>query len=853
FQFQELLRWSLSSINLSRSLCHCRWELPRQCAPGISDMDKTNTTSDRHRSRKLVRILIAAFAIVTVILIVVSITLLFTQEPVKLNESTTRPPLDGYDNRTSDRLHFRRRPNYRKFTFDDLFSGKVFLKDSYTVGWTRDSGLIQTKDEFLGGDTIATVIKPGTFAAVDYLSDASLMHSLSSNNKYAFISKNIKQIFRHSNEELYEISRMTNGTPSQQMFPVGPVGEGYEPILAFLWNPNPDRNDFVFVHNYNIYYQSNPEEPGSARQLTFDGSYLLRYGVPDWLYEEEILSSGTAMWWSNSGKYLAYLRFDDRSVSRIYIPRYNRGSQYPQYVEIPYPKAGVEENPLVRLYFLTLRTNRTVIAEPPADLIMTNQSYYIFSNAWVTMPSSVRRNLGDERLMTVWANREQNLVYITLCNEIDCVLTHTQSFTINGRSMWAEPADFKNVFTSRFGFFIILPRSYRDGNVYNHVAHLQIQRNGSGRITAWHGGAYDIREIEGYDVTSDTLTFSSAGGGLGTMRLYKVTQASAANQSNVTSLSAFVPDCDYGTHEVSPDGKRAVVNCVQPFQNTRMYLMDVEKPSNNKLLEGAEKAYIPFDLPEITYEAVNLSSGYEVHVGMMKPPMFDPNLTYPMLVDVYGGPNSCKVRRSTPTPNMIHFCSNLGAIVVWIDGRGSSNRGWNLKAPVYKALGQFETIDTIEAIKYLISKYAFFDKEKVAVFGWSYGGFLSTHIAIRDQGKTLKCSVAVAPVVDFMLYDSAYTERYLGIPLENPSGYDASQLLNKAGLLKNVKYMLAHGEADDNVHFQNSALLAESLQAELVHFTQLVYSNQDHSMGLRQAHLFMEIGRFLSEECFSEN
>ncbi|EYC37400.1 hypothetical protein Y032_0794g2388 [Ancylostoma ceylanicum] len=772
---------------------------------------------------------------------------------VNLNGSATQTPSDDSENRTASRLQFRRRPTYRKFTFEDLFSGKVFLKDSYTTGWTRNGGLIQTKDEFLGGTTVATVIHPGTFDAVDYLSDSTLMHSLSSNEKYAFVSKNIKQIFRHSNEELFEISRMINGTPSERTFPVGPKGDGLETILTFEWNPNINKNDFVFVHEYNIYYQLDPEKPGTVRQLTDDGGYLLRYGVPDWLYEEEILSSGTAIWWSESGQHIAYIRFDDRSVNRIYIPKYTKGSQYPQYEEIPYPKAGVEENPLVRLYIWTVKTNRTVIAEPPADLTRTNQSYYIFSNTWLAMPANLRHSLGEERLFTAWATREQNLVYITLCNEIDCVLTHVQSFTVNGRSMWAEPADFKNVFASKSGFFLLLPHAYNDGNIYNHIAHMQIQKNGSGQITAWHGGAYDIREIKGYDMTSDTLTFISAGGGLGTMRLYKVSQATSANKSNIVALSSFLPDCDYGTHEVSPNGKRAVMSCIKPFQNTKMYIMDVEKPSSNKLLEGAEEAHIPFDLPELSYEIVKLPSGYEVHIGIMKPPKFDPTLKYPLLVDVYGGPNSCKVRQSTPNPNMIHFCSTLGAVVAWIDGRGSSNRGWNLKAPVYKALGQFETIDTIDAVKYLTEKYSFIEKEQVAVFGWSYGGFLSTHVAMRDQGETFKCAVAVAPVVDFMLYDSAYTERYLGIPLENPAGYNASQLLNKASLLENVKYLLAHGEADDNVHFQNSALLAETLQGELVHFTQLVYSNQDHSMGSRQAHLFMEIGRFLSEECFSED
>ncbi|KAK5970600.1 Dipeptidyl peptidase family member 2 [Trichostrongylus colubriformis] len=819
-------------------------------------MDKPNTSDGTRQSRKFVRLLIAAFFSVTIILVVVSIALLLTQEPVNLSEDESHRaiPSNRDGNRSATRLSFRhQRPEYRKFTFDDLFSGKVFLKDTYTTAWTRDGGLIRTKDEYSETPSVATIIKPGTFNAVPYLSDSSIMNTMSSNSKYAYTSETLKTIFRYSNEALYRIFRIENGTRIGEPLPVGPTKDGTETVLVFKWNPNPVKNDFVFVHDYNIYYQADPEKLGSARQLTKDGHYLLRYGVSDWLYEEEILSSAEALWWSDSGNYISYLRLDDRSVNRVYIPKYLRNSQYPRYMEVPYPKAGVEENPQTVQYIWSLKTGEAVVAEPPAQLAAMNQSYYVFSNQWIRMPKDLRSDLGEERLVTVWANREQTLVYITLCNELDCALVYTQLFTINGRSMSAEPTDFKTILATEKGFFVILPHAYTDGNIYNHIAHVRIQKNGTGRITAWHGGAYDVKEMKGYEIKTDTLTFTSSGQGVGTMRLYRLARATSDNQSSIVVLSALVSDCDYGSYDVSPDGKRAVLGCLQPFKNTKLYLMNVDMPTNNKLLDGAEEAHIPFDLPELSYESVKLPSGFEVHIGLMKPPKFNPTLKYALLVDVYGGPNSCRVRRSTPNPNMIHFCSDLGVIVAWIDGRGSSNRGWNMRGAVYKALGQFEAIDTIDAVKYLTSRYSYIDSERVAVFGWSYGGFLSTHIAIRDQGKTFQCAIAVAPVVDFMLYDSAYTERYMGIPLENPGAYNASQLLNKAGRLKGVKYFLAHGEADDNVHFQNSALLAEALQGELVHFTQVVYPNQDHSIGPRQAHLFMEIGRFLDKDCFNND
>ncbi|PIO76364.1 dipeptidyl peptidase IV protein [Teladorsagia circumcincta] len=423
----------------------------------VYTINKHNTSDETRHSRTFVRLLIAAFFLVTIILVVVSIALLLTQEPVHLSEDESHTPLSSNENgnRSGSRLSFRRRrPEYRKFTFDDLFSGKVFLKDTYTTAWTRDGGLVRTKDEYSESPSVATIIKPGSFEAAPYLSDSTIMNTMSSNNKYAYTSETLK--------------------PVRQPFPVGPTGDGTETILVFKWNPNRNKSDFVFVHDYNIYYQADPEKPGSARQLTKDGHYLLRYGVADWLYEEEILSSSDAIWWSDSGDYLSYLRFDDRSVNRIYIAKHLRNSQYPQYMEIPYPKAGVEDNPEAALYIRSMKNGKTVVAEPPTQLTGMNQSYYIYSNQWIKMPKEIRSELGEERLVTVWANREQNLVYITLCNEVDCVLTHTQSFTINGRTLSAEPTDFKTILASELGFFVILPHAYYDGNIYNHIAHIRI-------------------------------------------------------------------------------------------------------------------------------------------------------------------------------------------------------------------------------------------------------------------------------------------------------------------------------------------------------------------------------------------
>lgn len=164
----------------------------------------------------------------------------------------------------------------------------------------------------------------------------------------------------------------------------------------------------------------------------------------------------------------------------------------------------------------------------------------------------------------------------------------------------------------------------------------------------------------------------------------------------------------------------------------------------------------------------------------------------------YAGPGTNKVHYSTPDAHFTYFSSVRDYVIVSIDGRGSGNKGWKFREPMYKNFGGPEIIDQIDGLRLLLKKYPFMDPERVAALGWSYGGFVTGHIAARDAGHTVKCAISVAPVVDFKYYDSAYTERYMLLPDENTSGYNANSLLNRTKILnfQHVNYLLAHGEAD---------------------------------------------------------
>ncbi|CAJ0934045.1 unnamed protein product, partial [Mesorhabditis belari] len=723
-------------------------------------------------------ILVSAFALGVLVCIAISVVLLLTQKPVNLGEVGDAAAWD------TGNVSIRRKPaHYRPFTFEDLLSNKQHVRSMYSVKWLADDSLIIAAEPTIpleeDGASL-NIIRSNNFSEELWVPDSEFIAGFtgdlsgervkfSPSGKYVALSKLLSHGFRHSEDSLYQIAKISDGKLSKYTF-VGPKGTGLEAISSFRWNPNPEKHDFIFVSDFNVYYQSDPGAPGSAIALSENGKSFYRYGLADWLYEEEISPSAT--FWSDRGEMIAYIRYDDQFVHKVYVPKYFNTRQYTDYLEVPYPKAGVQNQPEVTLFLWNVKENKKVVISPPDELMARNLSYYIFSNNFITVAMN--------------GTREEKL--LTFC-----------------------------------------PHQYTDGNIYQHIAHIRVQDDGSGRMTTFHGGTYDVIKLHGYDQEKDTLFYESSGGGIAFKRLFRVRSAST-RLAQIQCISCSVPNCDSATISVSPRGKRVALTCNRAFDNGRLYLMNTANNNEFHQLRGFEAPRLAFDEPIITFEKVMLVSKIEAHVGIMRPPKFDPTETYPVLLDVYGGPNSYINSLETPWDFLVYLCSTRQMIVVYIDGRGSKHRGWDVKGPIRNSFGGPEVDDQIDGMRKIIDKYPWMNKKAVAVLGWSYGGFLSTHIGVKDNGNVFRCSLAVAPVSDFLLYDSAYTERYMGLPTENPQGYNSSRLTDKITKMRNVHYLLAHGSADDNVHYHNAALLAGALQENNIPFTQLVYTNQDHSM-----------------------
>ncbi|GAB0191521.1 dipeptidyl peptidase 4 [Grus japonensis] len=236
---------------------------------------------------------------------------------------------------------------------------------------------------------------------------------------------------------------------------------------------------------------------------------------------------------------------------------------------------------------------------------------------------------------------------------------------------------------------------------------------------------------------------------------------------------------------------------------------------------------------------------------MILPPHFDSSKKYPVLLDVYAGPCSQKVDYAFRISWATYLASTEQIIVASFDGRGSGYQGDEIMHAINRRLGTYEVEDQI-AVARKFSEMSFVDKDRIAIWGWSYGGYVTSMVLGSGSG-VFKCGIAVAPVSRWQYYDSIYTERYMGLPIEsdNLKNYNSSTVMARAEKFKDVEYLLIHGTADDNVHFQQAAQIAKALVDAEVDFQAMWYTDKDHAItGQAHKHIYTHMSHFI-KQCFS--
>ncbi|VDN50245.1 unnamed protein product [Dracunculus medinensis] len=540
------------------------------------------------------------------------------------------------------------------------------------------------------------------------------------------------------------------------LLPVRPDCDNEENIIQlFSWNTM--SNDYAFVHENNIYYSDGVEGNHMHRITDNENNTFIYNGIMDWLYEEEIFGDSIGMWWSNSGKYLAYISIDDQEVDLIEYSLYE-GMQYPKTVKVPYPKTGARQLPKVSLFIW----DKTKKKSRKMEIKLGDESFYtyIFAIKWLSMNNS------DDILLSVFANRYQNVTSVTMCSfeSAKCVLNFRQLYRYGNRRLWAEPDEYRICCQSNNSYFIRLPTPKANGEIYTQIARISLPidlKNGAISSMSYVNAFYDIVSINAYDSKNDILYYIAAAPLPSQRHLYSLT-GWLNNIPQVKCVTCnLVENCTSQEVVFSSDRDRYILNCRGP---------------------GPPRIY---------------------------------------LVSVYAGPGTQKVVEDYhPVGLDPLIASNMKYIVISIDGRGSGMQGWKYKEPIYGNLGTVEVEDQLEAMRYLLATHHFMDRQRVAMWGWSYGGFVTAHAIEQDTKNTIKCGVSVAPVTDFKYYDATYTERYMGDASE--TAYEKANILRNVSNFRNVKYLLVHGLADGNVHMQNTAQMILALAEQNIQFELMV-------------------------------
>ena len=357
-------------------------------------------------------------------------------------------------------------------------------------------------------------------------------------------------------------------------------------------------------------------------------------------------------------------------------------------------------------------------------------------------------------------------------------------------------------------------------------------------------GDYDVTKLYGVDEANKMVYFQSAEQSPLGRQIYSI-DMDGNNKKNLTPTAGtnsaqFSSTFDYFVNTFSTANTPPVFTVYDRNGKAVRVIEDNKKLVTVQETYGAQK---------VNFFKIKNAIGDELNAWSVKPPNYDASKKYPVLMYVYGGPGSQTVKDSYGYNNYWWFqmLAQKGYIVVSVDNRGTGARGEQFKKMTYQQLGKYETEDQITAAKYL-ANLPYVDKDRIGIFGWSYGGYMSS-LAILKGNDVFKAAIAVAPVTNWKWYDSIYTERYMRTDDENPAGYKENSPVYFADQLKG-NYLLVHGNADDNVHFQNSAEMAKALIKANKQFDTYFYPNRNHGIFGDNArlHLYDKMTDFLMEK-----
>lgn len=628
-------------------------------------------------------------------------------------------------------------------------------------------------------------------------------YSFSKDEKQLLIANNLNQIFRYSftaDYYLYDLNTKKMGKILNQV---------QEPTFS------PDGTKIAFSKDNNLFLYDIASK--TETQITNDGQKnAIINGITDWVYEEEF-AFVRAFDWSTDGKHLAFIRFDESLVPNFSMDVYQK-ELYPRAQTFKYPKAG-EKNAAVSLHIYSLDSKVS-----KQITIGNYDNFYIARLKWTNDPNLVSiqvLNRHQDNLDLLFVDAVSGNVSVVL-NEKDKAyvdVTDNLTFLKDNSFIWT---------------------SEKDG--FNHIYLYDKKGKLINQVTK---GNWEVTSYYGFDIKSNSVFYQSVEKGSTVRDVYKV----SLNGKNKTKLSQEI-----GTN--NPTFSSDFTYFINAFSSVSVpakYTLNKSKDGkqvqpiidNNDLKEKL----IKYDLPEKEFFELTTEKGIKLNGWIIKPNNFDPSKKYPVFMNQYSGPGSQQVSNQWFSTNDYWFMmlSQQGYIVACVDGRGTGFKGAEFKKCTQKELGKYEVEDQIDAAK-VIGNYPYVDKTRIGIFGWSYGGFMSSNCLFKGA-DVFKMAIAVAPVTNWRFYDSIYTERYMTTPQENASGYDDNSPINHVSKLKG-NFLLIHGTADDNVHVQNTMQMVEALVQANKQFDWAIYPDKNHGIygGKTRVQLYTKMTNYIKEK-----
>ena len=690
-------------------------------------------------------------------------------------------------------------PNYVS-GFNFLNDGKHYTKQEYNA--VKSVHQIK-KYDLTTGEEVATVFDGEDLKEFDSeLKGTFSGYSLSADENQILLATQSEKIYRHSSRANYYIYDVKTKA-------VKPLSDGGKQRLAKF---NPQGTKIAFVRDNDIFVKD--LESGTEKQITRDGSFnKIINGACDWVYEEEF-GDDNAFQWSSDGEKIAFLRFDEAHVKMFSMTMYT-GGMYPESYDFKYPKVG-EDNAVVTVHIHDLGTKKTTQVETGDE-----KDIYFPRIKWTQDPN---------QLCVFRLNRHQNHLELLLAD----AKTGKTSLLLEEKNKYYIDIHDDLTFMKNGEQFVWT--SEKSG--FSHIYLYDMKGN---EVKVLTSGEYDVTRFYGLDEARNMIFYQAAKTSPLERQVYaldlKKGKERLLTKGKGQHSAQFSSTFDYFVNNHSAAN--------MPFEFT----VKDHKGKAVRTIEDNSDLVKTLDKYEISYpEFMTIpTKDAELNAWMIKPANFDKNKQYPVLMYVYGGPGSQTVADRWLGTNFFWYqhLASQGYIVVSVDNRGTGARGQEFKKMTYLELGKYETIDQIEAAKYLGSQ-SYIDASRIGIFGWSYGGYMSS-LCLFKGNDHFKAAIAVAPVTNWKWYDTIYTERYMRTRKENEKGYEQNSPINFVELFDKGSYLLVHGVADDNVHFQHTAEMANALIRHKKQFDTYFYPNRNHGIygGNARIHLYTKMTNFL--------